>query len=73
MLKIISTNENTITVENTCPFCGKARSIQVAGKAFMKWQEGELIQNAMPNASADDRELLMTGMCDDCFPKDPDD
>jgi len=26
------------------------------------WKGGELIQNAMPNLSADEREFLMTGI-----------
>jgi len=26
------------------------------------WQGGELIQNAMPNLTADEREFLMTGI-----------
>jgi hypothetical protein len=29
---------------------------------YMAWQNGALIQNAMPYLSSDDREFLMTGI-----------
>ena len=38
------------------------REIAVTAVQIASWQEGELIQNAMPNLSADDREFLMTGI-----------
>ncbi len=69
---IIATNDKTVTIENTCPFCKKSRTLQVAKEAFNNWSTGMAIQRAMPNASADDREFFITGMCNDCFPKDPD-
>lgn len=37
------------------------RDIPVTNEQLARWQNGDLIQNAMPNLSADDREFLMTG------------
>jgi len=40
----------------------RTREIPVTEAQLEAWQSGELIQNAMPNLSADDREFLMTGI-----------
>jgi len=38
------------------------RYIPVTEEQVMRWERGELIQNAMPELSLDDREFLMTGI-----------
>ena len=38
------------------------REIPVTQEQIDAWKSGVLIQNAMPNISADDREFLMTGI-----------
>ena len=38
------------------------RDIPVTQEQLNAWKSGVLIQNAMPNISADDREFLMTGI-----------
>jgi hypothetical protein len=48
----ISGNENT-------------REINVTPEQLTTWQMGALIQNAMPNVSAEDREFIMTGITPD--------
>ena len=50
------TNTSGLTgIKHTC-------EINCTTKQLNKWQAGELIQNAFPNLSADDREFLMTGI-----------
>lgn len=46
------------------PFSGKihTREIPVTEDQYLAWLDGELIQHAMPNISADDREFIMTGI-----------
>jgi hypothetical protein len=39
--------------------------IAVTAVQIAAWQHGELIQNAMPNLSADEREFIMTGITPD--------
>ena len=57
-----------ITVVATCcPFCGKIDFIEVDTEGYLAWQEGELIQNALPTLSADKREMLKTGICPACW------
>jgi hypothetical protein len=46
------------------PFTGQmlTREIPVTEEQLMAWQDGELIQNAMPNISAEDREFIKSGI-----------
>ena len=40
----------------------RTRDIDVTETQLANWEQGMLIQNAMPNLSADDREFIMTGI-----------
>lgn len=53
-----------------CKFCGKVSTLKVNSIDFMMWEQfGECIQNAMPYLTADERELLISGTCGDCWHK----
>tara|TARA_R110000824_G_scaffold319676_1_gene506680 strand:+ start:415 stop:612 length:198 start_codon:yes stop_codon:yes gene_type:complete len=39
--------------------------IDVTEDQIKAWENGQLIQNAMPNLSADEREFIMTGITPD--------
>jgi hypothetical protein len=54
-------------VERRCMRCGQVKSIALPDAGFAAWQAGELIQVALPTVSADDRELLISGICGPCF------
>ena len=58
-----------ILVKN-CPFCGGLHELEVDAEDYAKWQAGALVQNAFPTLSADERELIMTGICPGCWPKE---
>lgn len=50
-----------------CPFCGKATTIQVVEEDYCAWKfDGVHIQNAMPYLPANVREMLISGVCDEC-------
>lgn len=51
-------------ITRTSPLSGLIHSIQinVSPEQISLWQSGELIQNAMPNLTADEREFIMTGI-----------
>lgn len=55
-----------VTVEIVCPFCGAEHGVEVNLAQFERWQNGELIQRAMPNLSPTEREQLISGMCPKC-------
>ena len=51
-------------ITRTSPFSGNTSSmeIEVTQEQLSSWESGVLIQNAMPNLSADEREFIMTGI-----------
>ena len=51
-------------IERKSPFSGNKNvmDIQVTRAQIDAWMGGELIQNAMPNVSADEREFIKTGI-----------
>lgn len=51
----------------TCPLCQKTNEIEVNMHDYLAWQNGLVIQSAMPYLSASEREMLITGICDDCW------
>ena len=53
-----------LIIERESPFSGKINrmGIQVTQAQIDAWLNGELIQNAMPNVSADEREFIKTGI-----------
>lgn len=55
-----------VSVSCSCPFCGKETVLLVPARGFRIWQEGELIQNALPDLSAGERETLISGLCPSC-------
>ena len=56
-------------ISKGCPFCGNTTVVTVDSKAYQRWQNGALIQVAMPSLSATDREVLISGMCPTCQTK----
>ena len=55
-----------IDVEMTCPFCGESHAVEVNLARFEAWQNGELIQRALPELSPTEREQLISGLCPKC-------
>lgn len=56
-------------IERCCVFCGTPKSIEVDDDGFDCWRRGMRIQDALPKLSADDREMLISGICSECFDK----
>ena len=56
--------ENDIEVHTKSPFEQEVRvtTLPVTVDQYSDWLNGTLVQDAMPHLSADDRELLITGM-----------
>ena len=69
---------NTIAVKTkTCIVCDEYELWVLDSKAVKSWQAGENIQNAFPDMSVGDREVLISGTHPACwdklFPKEEDD
>ena len=60
---------DAVTVVVGCIKCAEPQHITVGQADLDTWQSGTNIQNAMPYLSADDREILISGICGECFDK----
>lgn len=51
-------------ITRTSMLSGITRTLEldVTEEQYRAWQDGALIQNAMPHLSADDREFILTGI-----------
>lgn len=61
-------------VYRTCPLCADEHcmSIDVEQEQIDAWDNGMLIQEAMPHLTPEEREHIKTGICEKCWPSDED-
>jgi hypothetical protein len=52
-----------------CKGCKKVYSMTVSEDGYQKWRSGVLIQKALPELNADQRELLISQTCGSCWEK----
>ena len=60
---------DAVTVVVGCIKCAEPQHITVGQADLDAWQGGKNIQDAMPYLSVDDREILISGICGECFDK----
>lgn len=59
---------DTITAKTRpCIRCNETSTITVDADAHRRWTSGELIQDAFPDMTADNRELLISGIHPACW------
>jgi hypothetical protein len=57
-----------ITEYIKCEFCRSLYPVQAPASEWARWySERPLVQNCFPNMPAGQRELLVSGTCDDCW------
>jgi hypothetical protein len=61
--------DQILTLNVKCKICGNEFMFDVVEDDYIRWKEGELIQNALPYLKAGERELLISGTCDSCWDK----
>jgi hypothetical protein len=63
--------EKSMVVTRTSPLSGKSISLElpISEEQYRRWQQGELIQNAMPNLDLDQREFVISGLAPGEFEK----
>jgi len=51
-------------IERSSPFTGEIRrlDLNITEEQLQAWESGTVIQRAMPNLSADEREFILTGI-----------
>lgn len=58
----------------SCVSCRKSYHLEVNREGYNAWRYGGmLIQNALPDLTASERELLISGLCDTCYAGPDDD
>lgn len=63
-------NYKEVTIVTECPICHHANEVMVNEEDYLAWAfDGELVQNAFPYLSADEREMLISGICPTCWDK----
>ncbi len=58
-----------VTVHGICPVCRKEWAVKTTEAAWEAYKRGALAQAAFPDMPLAERELLISGVCDDCFKK----
>lgn len=58
-----------LTIETTCRTCHGKTVLTIPKAHWDKWQDGTVIQTAMPTIPKENRELLISGNCADCWNK----
>jgi hypothetical protein len=56
-----------LTLQPTCTLCKRTEEIVVPIRGYEKWISGVLIQEALPQLTAGQREMLITSTCEKCF------
>lgn len=49
-----------------CPFCGRESEVMVKMEEYLAYESGALAQDAFKSLSADEREVLISGICIKC-------
>lgn len=66
-----STDDTKVVITSICPWCGKASTFEVDkdvwDKGLKAYNNGAHIQDAWPTLSPSDRELIITGICNECW------
>lgn len=63
---------NTITLNKRCKYCNKRETILVKQEDYLKWKHGELTYNAFPYLTENQNEMMISGICGECFPDEED-
>lgn len=56
-----------IGIECGCPLCGFKKVIVVRHTDYIDWMGGARTQDAFPYVPAAEREMLISGICSDCY------
>lgn len=68
-LKILAQHGEKYYVVATCNVCYQQEHFNLLINLWNRWQGGELIQRCFPQLTPDEREILISGICGDCFDK----
>lgn len=65
---LIKGDSKNVTLAIVCPLCGKTSYLIVPTDGYTAWKLHDvLVQDAFPYLPAEDRELLISGICPTCW------
>lgn len=64
---MVRINYKEVCVITRCPFCGRGNEVEVNEEDYWDWQDGTLAQDAFPYLTSEEREMLISGICPDCW------
>jgi len=56
-----------VQIDGVCPKCREPWKLCLTQTNLVRFMNGEPIQKCFPGLSADDRELLVSGTCKECW------
>jgi hypothetical protein len=56
-------------IEIVCGMCKRDFKVHVKRVDYVNWKRGTFAQKAFPYLTADERELLISSTCGDCYDK----
>lgn len=59
--------DDAIILDVQCRMCGTWHSLTVSESDYYAWLDGEYVQNAFPYLSPNERELLISHTCANCW------
>lgn len=62
-------DDTKMYVSVRCPICSTGTSVLVNRNRYAAWEDGAMIQSAMPELPAVLREALISGICPICWQK----
>lgn len=66
--KTYTENDVMVNIHQKCPHCKQKFVFKISELDFIRWNHyREHIQNVMPYFNEDQREILLSGTCPDCW------
>ena len=67
-LKVKIYKHKKMKIIKVCPFCGKENVVEMTYEQYEQYVSGKgYVQNIFPNLSAEEREILISGICPKCW------
>jgi hypothetical protein len=58
-----------IIVTRTCPVCQEEQTLEVEEVELKAYQNGQYVQDAFKSLTSAEREMFLSGVCEDCWLK----
>lgn len=63
-------NDMHVTISVQCPMCGRENNVKMTLDQFNRWRNNdEYVQDIFPEKSSSEREVLVSGICSNCWDK----